>query len=82
MRVYGHPVEELGFTHVMAYDHVLGADRTLLEEWAYARPYATETHRRQALPQWLHFPSHHRGHTALDGHPSANRAPNLSGQNN
>ena len=28
--------------------------RTLADEWAYARPYATETQRRQALPAWLH----------------------------
>ena len=56
--------------------------RTLTEEWAYARPYTTETERRAALDPWLHTYNHHRGHTALGGHPPASRVPNLSGQNN
>jgi transposase len=55
-------------------------NRTLLDEWAYARPYRTETERRQALPHWLHTYNHHRGHTALGGQPPASRVPNLSGQ--
>ncbi|ALG15372.1 IS481 family transposase [Kibdelosporangium phytohabitans] len=57
-------------------------NRTLLDEWAYARPYHTETERREALPQWLHIYNHHRGHTALKGLPPASRVPNLSGQYN
>jgi transposase InsO family protein len=56
-------------------------NRTLLEEWAYARPYRTETERRQAFPDWLHTYNHHRGHTALKGQPPASRIPNLTGQN-
>ena len=56
-------------------------NRTLLEEWAYARPYATEAERRAAFDTWLHTYNHHRGHTALGGHPPASRVPNLSGQN-
>jgi transposase InsO family protein len=55
--------------------------RTLTEEWAYAKPYPSETARRAALPQWLHMYNHHRSHTALGGHPPASRVPNLSGQN-
>ncbi len=55
-------------------------NRTLLDEWAYARPYRTETERRQALPTWLHTHNYHRGHTALAGHPPASRVPNLTGQ--
>ncbi len=57
-------------------------NRTLLDEWAYARPYQTETERRAALPRWLHTYNHHRGHTALAGKPPASRVPNLSGQYN
>ncbi|MCS7476698.1 IS481 family transposase [Umezawaea endophytica] len=57
-------------------------NRTLLEEWAYARPYASETERRDAFPGWLHFYNHHRGHTALGGRPPASRVPNLTGQYN
>ena len=55
-------------------------DRTLLDEWAYARPYRSETERRASLPAWLHYYNHHRHHTALGG-PPASRVPNLSGQN-
>lgn len=56
--------------------------RTLADEWAYARPYATETERRAALDPWLHIYNHHRGHTALKGQPPASRVTNLTGQNN
>ncbi|MCG8926985.1 IS481 family transposase, partial [Lentzea sp. CC55] len=55
-------------------------NRTLLDEWAYAHPYRTETERREAFPQWLHTYNHHRGHTALKGQPPASRVPNLTGQ--
>jgi transposase InsO family protein len=55
-------------------------NRTLLDEWAYARPYRCESDRRAALPGWLHTYNHHRGHTALGGHPPASRVPNLTGQ--
>jgi transposase InsO family protein len=56
-------------------------NRTLLEEWAYARPYRSETERRDAFGDWLHAYNHHRGHTALKGQPPASRIPNLTGQN-
>jgi transposase InsO family protein len=56
-------------------------NRTLLDEWAYAQPYPSETARRDAFPTWLHTYNHHRGHTALGGHPPATRVPNLTGQN-
>ena len=55
-------------------------NRTLLDEWAYAKPYRTEAERREAYPQWLHTYNHHRGHTALKGQPPASRVPNLTGQ--
>jgi transposase InsO family protein len=55
-------------------------NRTLLDEWAYARPYRSETERRAAFPQWLHTYNHHRGHTALAGKPPASRVPNLTRQ--
>jgi transposase InsO family protein len=55
--------------------------RTLADEWAYARPYQSETERRAALDPWLHTYNHHRGHTALGGLPPASRVTNLSGQN-
>jgi transposase InsO family protein len=55
-------------------------NRTLLDEWAYARPCQSEAQRRAAFDTWLHTYNHHRGHTALGGLPPASRVPNLSGQ--
>ena len=55
-------------------------NRTLLEEWAYARPYRSDHERCQSFPDWLHDYNHHRGHTALGGLAPASRVPNLSGQ--
>jgi len=54
-------------------------NRTLLDEWAYQRPYQSETERRAALPAWLHHYNHHRHHTALGDSP-ASRVTNLCGQ--
>ena len=53
-------------------------NRTLTEEWAYARIYTSETDRIQALAEWLHNYNHHRGHTAIGG-PPINRVDNLPG---
>src|SRR4249919_3158221 len=33
VRAYGQRVEELGFTHILAYDHVLGADPAVHQDW-------------------------------------------------
>jgi len=44
-------------------------NRTLLEEWAYVRPYWRECDRTRALAQWLHIYNHHRVHTAIGGPP-------------
>ncbi|MCX2930522.1 LLM class F420-dependent oxidoreductase [Mycobacterium sp. CVI_P3] len=41
VRAYGQRVEELGFTHVLAYDHVLGADPEVHRGWA--GPYDIDT---------------------------------------
>lgn len=34
VRAYGQRVEELGFTHILAYDHVVGADPRVHTDWA------------------------------------------------
>ena len=47
--------------------------RTLLLEWAYARPYASSTRRTLALRPWLHYYNWHRPHTSLDGRPPITR---------
>jgi len=55
-------------------------NRTMLEEWAYIRPYRSEAERVAAFPEWLHAYNHHRAHTALKGQTPASRVTNLSGQ--
>jgi transposase InsO family protein len=63
------------------YGKVERFNRTLLEEWAYARPYASEAERVAAYRDFLHRYNHHRGHTALGGLPPAARVTNLASQN-
>ncbi|MEI7714485.1 MAG: LLM class F420-dependent oxidoreductase [Mycobacterium sp.] len=41
IRAYGQRVEELGFTHILAYDHVLGADPQVHRDWK--GPYDIDT---------------------------------------
>ncbi|MFV0495071.1 LLM class F420-dependent oxidoreductase [Mycobacterium sp.] len=41
IRAYGQRVEELGYTHILAYDHVLGADTTVHRNWQ--GPYTIES---------------------------------------
>ncbi len=41
LRTYGQRVEELGFTHILAYDHVVGADPEVHQGWR--GPYDIET---------------------------------------
>jgi hypothetical protein len=52
--------------------------RTLADGWAYARYYASETERRDALPGWIHYYNHHRRHSAIGG-PPLSRLNNLPG---
>ncbi len=55
-------------------------NRTLLDEWAYLRPYGSNDERTAALADFLHTYDHHRCHTALDGGPPITRANNPAGQ--
>ena len=55
-------------------------NRTLLDEWAYARLWTSEASRRRGLDRWLHRYNHHRHHTAIGGPPIA-RVTNVTGQN-
>lgn len=55
-------------------------NRTLLDEWAYARLWRSERARAKTLDRWLHTYNHHRHHTAIGG-PPASRVTNLSGDN-
>ena len=80
-----HRCAELGITHTRTRPYtprtngkVERFNRTLLEEWAYARLWRSEGARRRALDPWLHRYNHHRHHTAIDG-PPASRVTNLTG---
>ncbi|MFF3864163.1 IS481 family transposase [Streptomyces sp. NPDC002209] len=55
-------------------------NRTLLDEWAYLRPYTSNDERTEALADFLHTYNHHRCHTALGGHPPISRVNNAAGQ--
>jgi transposase InsO family protein len=55
-------------------------NRTLADEWAYARLWKSERSRRLALDRFLHRYNHHRHHTAIGG-PPISRVNNLPGHN-
>jgi transposase InsO family protein len=57
-------------------------NRTLLEEWAYQRPFTSNDERTAALPVWLHTYNHHRCHTAIGGRPPITRVNNPAGSYN
>ena len=54
-------------------------NRTMLEEWAYVRPYASEAERVDAFSHFLHLYNHHRSHTALGGKSPIDRVNDLPG---
>jgi transposase InsO family protein len=53
--------------------------RTLLGQWAYARPYGTSGERRRALRPWLRFYNWHRPHASLGYHPPISRLQGATG---
>jgi transposase InsO family protein len=58
-------------------------NRTLLEEWAYARLYHSNDERCRAFARWLRFYNHRRPHTSLDGlTPMAVLVNNVHGKHN
>jgi transposase InsO family protein len=57
-------------------------NRTLLEEWAYVRPYTSNQRRTTALTTWLHIYNYHRAHTSLGLLPPISRVNNVSGHYN
>jgi transposase InsO family protein len=48
-------------------------NRTLLTEFAYARPWTSNRQRRAALPGWVRNYNTRRAHSALGGHPPITR---------
>ena len=54
--------------------------RILLEEWAYIRPWTSETERHRAYQGFLHYYNHHRSHGALNWNtPASTIKDNLPG---
>ncbi len=53
-------------------------NRTMAEEFLYARRFRSENERRRRLDRWLHDYNHHRNHTAIGG-PPASRVHNVCG---
>jgi len=53
-------------------------NRTLRDEWAWARSYRSDLDRGRALDRWIHDYNHHRHHTAIGG-PPISRVNNLAG---
>jgi transposase InsO family protein len=47
--------------------------RTMLDDWAYGRIYASSPERQAALGPWLDFYNHRRPHGALSRQPPATR---------
>lgn len=55
-------------------------NRTLATEWAYARPFTTNTERRAALPIWLDYYNLDRPHLGIGGKTPIDRINNGRGQ--
>jgi transposase InsO family protein len=56
--------------------------RTLLDEWAYGRPYTTNRERAEALPVFVDFYNRRRPHTALGGRSPLDAVNNVLGDHN
>jgi transposase InsO family protein len=55
--------------------------RILLEEWAYIRPWLSDTERTNAYRAFIHFYNHHRSHGALDWATPIDTLNRLHGDN-
>jgi transposase InsO family protein len=53
-------------------------NRTLAQEWAYAKTYLSDEARAAEYPGWVHHYNHHRPHTGIGGQVPADRVHNLT----
>ncbi len=86
-RLFAHTLNATGIVHKRTRPYrpqtngkVERLNRTLLDEWAYVRPYSSNAERTEALPDFLHTYNYHRCHTALGGQPPISRVNNPAGQ--
>jgi transposase InsO family protein len=86
-RLFGQTLSAAGIIHKRTRPYrpqtngkVERLNRTLLEEWAYVRPYSVNAERSEALKDFLHTYNDHRCHTALEGKPPISRVNNPAGQ--
>lgn len=56
-------------------------NRTLVDEFAYARIFDSNQARLDALPRWIRYYNNRRRHTGLDGHSPREIVNNLCGKN-
>ena len=68
------------FHHPQLNGKVERFNRTLLEEWAYVRPYTSNGTHLRLLSAWLHRYNYHRAHTALGGLAPVTRVTNQRGK--
>lgn len=59
----------------MAVPKVERYNRLIVDEVLYARPYTSETARREALQVWVNHYNYHRPHTSCGHAPPASLAP-------
>lgn len=57
-------------------------NRTLVEEFAYARVFTSNQARLDALPRWVRYYNRRRRHTGLHGHTPYETVDNVCGKNN
>ena len=72
VRAYGEAVEELGYAHLLAYDHVLGADPAVHEGWA--GPYDVDTTFHEPFVLFGYLAGDHRRSSSSPGSSSCRSA--------